>query len=320
MIGVHTPSGRIIFPTLISPERYNWLYKAHSQRPRANDFTQDLLLLLARYHPRAKSLNPQGRKLKLANHWATPPALQRALEHTFLSTTELFGSPLNCSMSNDMAYCSAFKLDEAFGAITDAFSYRWTGSCIANPEYEPEDMLKAVLHALASSEAQDTPFLSVLILPLWDDTPWNSAAIRGHHNMSTLIRIPAGHMRFVPSHKQSDEVTPLLSPVKWPVEFVLIANSKGRDSYLGHDIISQILCPAIRATCGLSTEQTIFFPSLPPSGYIPEAASLRPRGDLSPPNRRLLPGPGTTPDRLEETLPRITPNPTQGTPWRRRPL
>ena len=102
---------------------------------------QDLLHLLASYHPRAKSLNPQGRKLKLTNHWATPPTLQRALERTFLSTTELFGSPLNCSMSSDMSYCSAFQADEVFGAIHDSFSYKWTGSCLANPEYEPEDML-----------------------------------------------------------------------------------------------------------------------------------------------------------------------------------
>ena len=124
MIGVHTPTGKIISPTLISPERYAWLYKAHSQRTRSDEFIQDLINLLARYHPRAKSLNPQGRKLKLANHWATLPALQRALERTFLTTTELFGSPLNCSMSSDISYCSAFKTDEAFGAILDAFSYK----------------------------------------------------------------------------------------------------------------------------------------------------------------------------------------------------
>jgi len=78
-------------------------------------------------------------------------------------------------------------------------------------------MLKAILHALSSSESQDTPFLVVLILPVWKDAPWNSAAIRGHHNMSTLIRIPAGHTRFVPAQKQSDEATLVLSPAKWPV-------------------------------------------------------------------------------------------------------
>ena len=166
MIGVHTPTWKIISPTLISPERYAWLHKAHSQRARPDGFIQDLLNLLARYHPRAKSLNPQGRKLKLANHWATPPTLQQALERTFLTTTELFGSPLNCSMTGGISYCSAFPADEAFGAITDAFSYRWSGSCIANPEYEPDDMLKAVLHALASSDSQDTPFLVVMILPV----------------------------------------------------------------------------------------------------------------------------------------------------------
>ena len=68
IIGVHTPSGTIISPTLISPERYKWLHSAHSQRAQPKAFAQDLLKLLARYHQMAKSMNPQGRKLKLANH------------------------------------------------------------------------------------------------------------------------------------------------------------------------------------------------------------------------------------------------------------
>ena len=114
-------------------------------------------------------------------------------------------------MSGGISYCTAFPEDEIFGATIDSFRYCWTGSCIANPECEPEDMLKAVLiHALSSSEVQqDTPFIVVLILHVWDDAPWNSAAIRGHHDMSTLIR-----MRFVPTHKQSDEDTPVISPEK----------------------------------------------------------------------------------------------------------
>ena len=94
-----------------------------------------------------------------------------ALERTFLSDTELFGSPLNCSMSGGISYCSAFPEDEIFGAITDSFRYRWTGSCIANQEYEPEDILKAVFYALASSEKQNIPFLVILILLILEDTP-----------------------------------------------------------------------------------------------------------------------------------------------------
>ena len=66
-------------------------------------------------------MNPQGRKLKLANHWATMPTLQLALERTFLSDRELFASPLNCSMSGGISYCSAFPEDEIFGATTDSF-------------------------------------------------------------------------------------------------------------------------------------------------------------------------------------------------------
>jgi len=150
--------------TLISPERYKRLHTAHLQRTRPDAFTHDLLKLLARYHPRAKSLAPQGRKLKLANQWATMPTFQKALERTFLSDKELFGSPLNCSMSSGISYCSAFPEDGILGAITDSFLYRWTSSCIANPKYEPEDMRKAVLHALSSSKSQYTPFLVVLIL------------------------------------------------------------------------------------------------------------------------------------------------------------
>ncbi len=73
-------------------------------------------------------------------------------------------------------------------------------------------MLKAVINALASYEDKGTPFLVV-----WDDSPYTSSAFRGHINMSTLIYIPAGHMRFVPAHKQSDGATSDLSPARLPV-------------------------------------------------------------------------------------------------------
>ncbi len=142
-------------------------------------------------------------------------------------------------------------------------------------------MLKAVLHALSSLQAQDTSFLVVLILLVWENTPWNSAAIRGHHNMSILIRIPAGHMRFVPAHKQSDEANPVLSPAKRLVEFVLIANEKGRETFVCHDQIQQILRPAIQTTCLLTAAQTLCFPT-PPSGG-------RFGGHLTPLPWRLLP-------------------------------
>jgi hypothetical protein len=104
-------------------------------------------------------------------------------------------------MSDGNIYCPAFPGDTAFGAILNPFQFRWSGSCIANPKYEPEDTLKAVIHAVVSSETSETSFLVVIILPVWDDTPWNSASIWGHSNMSNLIRIPAGHVRCVPARR-----------------------------------------------------------------------------------------------------------------------
>ena len=98
MIGVHNPFGAATSPTLISPQRYAWLHAAHSRLNQDTDFLQDLQSLMLRYHPRASTVNPQGRKYKPANQWATPPELQRAIELTFLSKTDIFASPLNCSM------------------------------------------------------------------------------------------------------------------------------------------------------------------------------------------------------------------------------
>ena len=67
MIGVHYPSGAATSPTLISPQRYGWLHAAHSRLNQDTDFLQDLQSLMLRYHPRASTVNPQGRKYKPAN-------------------------------------------------------------------------------------------------------------------------------------------------------------------------------------------------------------------------------------------------------------
>jgi len=74
-------------------------------------------------------------------------------------------------MSAGITYCSAFPEAAIFRVITNSVQFRWTSSCIADPEYEPEDMLKAVIHALDSSKSSETPSLVVLVLLVWDETP-----------------------------------------------------------------------------------------------------------------------------------------------------
>jgi hypothetical protein len=69
-------------------------------------------------------------------------------------------------MPEGITYCPPFLENAAFGASINSFQFRWTIFSIANLEYEPENMLKAVLHALASSKSSETPFLVDLILPV----------------------------------------------------------------------------------------------------------------------------------------------------------
>jgi hypothetical protein len=69
-------------------------------------------------------------------------------------------------MEPGITYCTAYREDSSFGALYDAFSYRPTGSCTANPEYDPGDMRKAILHALASSTNTTTPLFVVMVLPV----------------------------------------------------------------------------------------------------------------------------------------------------------
>ena len=75
-------------------------------------------------------------------------------------------------MELGIAYCTAYKEDSAFGTIHDAFSYRLTGSCIANPEYDPGDMRKAILihrHYDATFGSHDAPGLRRYPLVLCND-------------------------------------------------------------------------------------------------------------------------------------------------------
>ena len=184
---------------------------------------------MLQYHPRAGTINPQGRRHKPTNQWATLPTLRRAIQLKFQTRAEIFANPLNCLMEPGITYCTAYPDDSSFGGLHDAFNYGLTGWCTANPEYDPGDGRKAILHALALSTDTTTPFLVVMVLPVWEDTPWYSAAIRSHASLETLIQIPAGHMRFVPAHKQTDSDTTSLPPAKWLAELVLISSEEGRN-------------------------------------------------------------------------------------------
>ena len=63
-------------------------------------------------------------------------------------------------MEPGITYCTAFPEDSTFGAILSASNRRWTSFCMANPEYDPEDMRQVVLHALdILLHGHENPFL-----------------------------------------------------------------------------------------------------------------------------------------------------------------
>ncbi len=90
---------------------------------------------------------------------------------TFHANTELFASPLKSSMEPGITYLSAFLEYSVFGTLHNAHNYKWTRSCIANPESNPADMRIKVLHALAFSTNTTIPFLAIIVLLVWEDTP-----------------------------------------------------------------------------------------------------------------------------------------------------
>ncbi len=127
---------------------------------------------MQRYHPRTNKRNPQDNISKTTNQWTLSPIFTSALHACFDTTCDLFASPLDSSMNPNVDYCTSFQDDAIFNALFHAFRYRRPGSCLANPEYEPVDMRKKILHALACATSSENPFCVVLILPTWEYSPW----------------------------------------------------------------------------------------------------------------------------------------------------
>jgi len=173
-----------------------------------------------------------------------------------------------------ITYCTAYPEDSSFEALHDAFSYRLTGSCTTNPEYDPGDMRKAILHALASFTYTTIPFLVLMALPAWEDTPWYSATIRSHVNLEKLIQIPAGHMRFVPAQKQTDGDTTSLPPEKMASRTGLHLKRGGQKQIRHHRPNQPDPCPCPTQRLPHDNRSTQFFPEHKGGGgrpYTPPA-------------------------------------------------
>jgi hypothetical protein len=106
------------------------------------------------------------RVVNMKNHWATPPAIMACLQPRLHITTERFARPLN--FHQDMrTYYSCHERDQVFGATWNAFSVKWSGMSQYNPEYEHDDMERAVGWALNSAMKCTVATLTLCALPAW---------------------------------------------------------------------------------------------------------------------------------------------------------
>ena len=208
MISLHyDPDGTaIVSSKLLSQERFDWLslqYHLHaplcsppSSRPCAL-YCGDIVTHLLRpiNYIRGRHLNPR-------HHMVMPRAITQVL--LMCSTPPL---PLTVSSlpapsippcSRGLHFALPLRRMRPLGPHHGAFSFRWTGTCSAHPAPVPEDMHRAVSHAVASAGHSDTPFLCFLVLPSWERAAsWKSKDVLGSQDIVILLRLSKRHLKLV---------------------------------------------------------------------------------------------------------------------------
>jgi len=149
-------------------------------------FAEEVVLLMDRYKEGYKERGAGSTKLK--NHWALPNEYMQALQKGCGVDQEAFASPLN--FHPGMAgYFSKYDRDRVFGAKHNSLAHRLHGALEVNPEYEPEDVDKAMRWAITCAEQGEEPFLAIMVLPDWQGTAYKQRMTRTVvHDLVTVNR------------------------------------------------------------------------------------------------------------------------------------
>ena len=225
--------GQICGPRLqVLWDRYNHVVSNDKDLADAlgiRTFEEEVHHLLLRYKDGAVvRTGTTNRVVNMKNHWATPPAIMTCLQQHLHITTERFASPLNFNAQMH-TYYSCHERDQAFGATWNAFSVKWTGISQCNPEYEHEDMEKAVRWALNSARSTTIATLTLCILPAWDgnsNTAYNRMIVDHPDQCHILMRIPRRNFKFCTPDAWNGEEKYAGCP-KWDVNFLLVGNEAG---------------------------------------------------------------------------------------------
>jgi ribonuclease HI len=191
-------------------------------------FQEEVYKLLLRYRD-GTGREDSSRSVNMRNHWTTPPEVMHVLKRHLGITQERFASPLN--FCDDIPqHWSCHERDQVFAARWDSYSCQWRGMSQANPEYEHEEMSKAVKWALTSGQMTTHPVLTVFILPAWDTgsqrTSYMQYLDKHPDRCHVLMRIKREHFAFCTPDAWKGFGTHAGCP-KWDVNVLLVGNAAG---------------------------------------------------------------------------------------------
>jgi ribonuclease HI len=234
---IHGPDGRCVGQ--IEPHRLHMLCKhfnhIQQQQPSTHttlavtSFEEEVYRLVLRYREGYRA-DKSSRAVKMSNHWTTPPPVMEVLRKHLHITQERFASPLNYSQ-HLKNYWSFHERDQVFGAQWNAYSCQWIGVSQCNPEYEDDDMDKAIRWAIHSAQNTTEPTMAVCVLPHWG-TCSHTAYLRWLEDRDTrqychlLLKIAKGRFQFRTPDTWEGEQEYVGSP-KWDVNIILVGNEAG---------------------------------------------------------------------------------------------
>ena len=251
-----------------------WSSASEQEQSTWKPFPWELADLFDRHKPGAK--RGDGGKVKLSNYWTTPDGLRRTIFHEYGVQEESFSSPLNCLITEGGDYCTAHERDRVFGAKYDAYAHSKRGMSIyMNPEYELEDLHKALKWAVATSQ-EASPFCAVLVLPRYQMASY--MRLFSHHNVTLIAKLRKHTFAFMPPDQWETELPDpgALPTAKFPVLIVEVANQLGREQYRSPGAHAAVQAASVAAGAVLvNAPDEAFTRSLSPYTVRPPKGFLR---------------------------------------------
>lgn len=216
--------------------RFNAHQEAQGRVPGSLDFPEALAKLMYRYKEGCTS---EKYIVRMRNYWTTPDSLMRSIAAGLSATQERFACPLNFSPSFKKYY-SPFPEDCIFGASTNAYSCKWTGSSQAHPEYSSKEMQKAVRWAIGSSLQTSRPSLTTFLLPFDDRLGSAYQQWLGHPAVYQIARIPKAAIRLqTPNAWQTG--TLFDRHPRHDLLLFAVGNAQGINSFINSSVLEQSL-------------------------------------------------------------------------------